>query len=619
MTPLILLAALAAADRPNILWLSSEDNGPQLGCYGDEFADTPNLDALAAAGLKYATCWSNAPVCAPARTTIITGMYPPSFGGQHMRSEVTLPDTIDGVGVELFPQFLRDAGYYCTNHTKTDYNLTGDPARCWDDSSRKAHYDNRADGQPFFAVFNETISHESKLRTRPHDAVHDPAGVRVPAYHPDTPEVRRDWAQYYDRVTEMDGRLGKRLKDLEKAGLAEDTIVVYFGDHGSGMPRSKRTPLDSGLRVPLIVRFPEKFRHLAPEGYEPGGTSQRLVSFVDFAPTMLSICGIRPPAYMQGSAFAGEFPGDAPQYLFGFRGRMDERTDFSRAVTDGKMVYVRNYLPHLPHGQHVGYQFQTPTTRQWFELFEAGELDSARSRFWQPREPEELYDLSADPDEVTNLAGEQDAAPYREALRQWQLRIRDLGFLPEEMLHVLPEQIVLTPYQYGHAEDYPLESLIEQAEHLRASPPTEEMIADMAGGGGHAASRYLTATALLSARRSEAQRLREPLSDALEDEQPEVAIAAAEVLASTANPPRQPGVDDDRWVGLSVLRRYADHRNGSAYAAVAALAAIDRLGTIADPIREDVIELPRPGKEYGRAKEYVGRLQDHLAGRDAQQ
>ena len=253
----VLSAALMAADdtpRPNILWITSEDNGPHLGCYGDEYATTPSLDGLAARGMIYQTCWSNAPVCAPARTTIISGMYPTSLGAEHMRSMTRLPASF-----KMYPQYLRDAGYYCTNRSKEDYNLEK-PDKVWDESSRNAHWKNRTDKQPFFAISNHTISHESKLRTRPHKAVHDAAKVRVPAYHPDTPEVRQDWAQYYDRITEMDALAGKNLQELADAGLADDTIIFYYGDHGSGMPRSKRWPYNSGLQVPLIVYIPEKYR-----------------------------------------------------------------------------------------------------------------------------------------------------------------------------------------------------------------------------------------------------------------------------------------------------------------------------------------------------------------------
>ncbi len=286
-----LLSGLAsAADQPNILWITSEDNGPQLGCYGDRYAVTPNIDALAAKSLRFQRCWSNAPVCAPARTTIISGMYATSLGGHHMRSGVKLPP-----GMKLYPELMREAGYYCTNNSKTDYNFAGADAG-WDQSSNQAHWRNRpSDETPFFAVFNYTVSHESKIRTRPHTLKHDPAKAPLPAYHPDTAEVRHDWAQYYDKVTEMDRAVGKILQQLKADGLADSTIIFYYGDHGSGMPRSKRWPFDSGLRVPLILHVPEKYLDLAPQEYAPGAESKRLTAFVDLAPTILSLAGAKPP------------------------------------------------------------------------------------------------------------------------------------------------------------------------------------------------------------------------------------------------------------------------------------------------------------------------------------
>ena len=242
--------------RPNILWLTCEDMGPHLGCFGDTYATTPNIDTLAAKGLRYTRTWSCAPVCAPARTTLITGMYPPSTGSEHMRSMVALPE-----GIKLYPQSLREAGYYCTNNVKEDYNVEK-PAGTWDESSNKAHWKNRPEGKPFFAIFNDTITHESQLRKRPHKALHDPAGVRIRAYQPDAPEIRQDWAQYYDNITTMDTAVGKRLQELDEAGLADDTIIFFYSDHGSGMPRNKRFPGNSGLRVPLIVVIPEKLQSL---------------------------------------------------------------------------------------------------------------------------------------------------------------------------------------------------------------------------------------------------------------------------------------------------------------------------------------------------------------------
>ncbi len=251
MLVLVLVPSLQAADLPNILWITSVDNGPHLGCYGDEYAVSPNLDALAAKGMRYLNASSSAPVCAPARTTIISGTFPPSTGGQHMRSMAKLPENI-----RMYPEFLKDKGYYCTNRTKEDYNLEK-PADLWE-KDKSNHWRKRAKDQPFFAIFNHTISHESQIRNKitEDDRFHDPAKATVPAYHPDTPEVRKDWAQYYDRITMMDALCGENLDQLAAEGLEEDTIVFYYGHHGSGMPRSKRRPYRSGLNVPFIVYFP---------------------------------------------------------------------------------------------------------------------------------------------------------------------------------------------------------------------------------------------------------------------------------------------------------------------------------------------------------------------------
>ena len=298
---LVPTAPAAEAKRPNILWLVNEDHGPHVGCYGDSYATTPTFDALAAKGLRYTHCWSNAPVCAPARTTLICGMYATSTGGEHMRSMVPF-----AAGKKAYPQLLRAAGYYCTNNAKEDYNLSF-PGKIWDESSKKAHWKNRPDGAPFMAVFNSEKSHESQIRKVPHTLVHDPAQARVPAYHPDTPEVRHDWAQYYDGVTAADADAGARLKELADAGLAGDTIVFYYADHGSGMPGSKRWPLNRGLQVPLVIYIPEKFAALRPPEYKAGGVSERLVSFVDFAPTLCSLAGVEPPEWLQGHAFLGKF------------------------------------------------------------------------------------------------------------------------------------------------------------------------------------------------------------------------------------------------------------------------------------------------------------------------
>ncbi|MEM6366034.1 MAG: sulfatase, partial [Planctomycetota bacterium] len=457
LSPLCVVAAEVSDPtplRPNILWITSEDNGPDLGCYGDMYADTPRLDALAAKSLRYRTAWSNAPVCAPARTTLVSGMYATSLGGHHMRSGVKLPDDLT-----LYPKAFRDAGYFCTNRSKTDYNFAdGDKLAGWHENGRKAHFRDRPSADvPFFSVFNYTISHESQIRNKPHTLVHDPAKAPVPAYHPDVPEVRRDWAQYYDRLTQMDDLVGQVLSDLEEDGLTDSTIVFYYGDHGSGMPRSKRWPFNSGLHVPLIVHVPSQFKDVAPADYMPGGLSDRLVSFVDFAPTALSMAGIKPPSTMQGVPFAGAHTGPAKDFIFGFRGRMDERLDRVRSCTDGRFVYLRHFYPDRPYLKYISYMFQTPTTRIWKEMFDAGKLNEIQAKVWQPKPLEELFDLQSDPDEVHNLvndpAMQQQLETMRSAVKQWMIDIRDLGVLPEGQMHDLAED--QAPRTMALSTEYP--------------------------------------------------------------------------------------------------------------------------------------------------------------------
>ncbi|MDR1964923.1 MAG: sulfatase, partial [Planctomycetaceae bacterium] len=352
----LFVPSIFADDRPNILWLTCEDTGRHLGCYEFPTAVTPTLDHLAKRGMCYRFAWSNYPVCAPARTTIITGCYPASLGAEQMRSGVPLPDQI-----KMFPDYLRQNGYYCTNNAKEDYNVFAkDNKNCWDVSNNKAHWKNRTPNAPFFAVFNFTVTHESQIRNK-HELQRDPGKVPIPKYHPNVPEIRRDWAQYHDRIAQMDTLCAAKLDELDKAGLAESTIIFFFGDHGSGMPRNKRTPLDCGLGVPFIVYFPPKWKHLAPPDYQNGTKSERLISFVDLAPTVLSLAGIEPPKNMQGIAFAGKFIGKPREFVFGFRGRMDERGDLVRSVSDGRYVYVRNYHPEIIYGAKNNYMFQTRT------------------------------------------------------------------------------------------------------------------------------------------------------------------------------------------------------------------------------------------------------------------
>lgn len=419
-------------ELPNILWLTSEDNSPFLGCYGDEFATTPNLDKLASEGFLYTHAYANAPVCAPARNTILTGVYACSNGTQHMRSYYPISET-----VQPYPLYLREAGYYCTNNKKTDYNTSNvNENEIWDECTPKAHYKNRPDGKPFFAVFNTTVSHESSIhKWIPNEELrHSPDEVPIPPHHPATPEMKHDWAQYYDKVEDMDAIVGKHLKDLEEAGLAENTIVFYYGDHGGVLARSKRYVYETGTRVPFIVRIPEKYKYLFPE-QEPGSEVNRLISFVDLVPTILSIIGVDIPEYLQGNAFLGKQKTVDPEYAYMFRGRMDERYDMCRAVRDQKYRYIRNYMPYRIYGQRLEYLFRAPSIRSWKEAYENGECNAAQSAFWNAKPVEELYDTENDPWEVNNLANDPKYKEVLERMRaankDWVTRINDTGFIPE--------------------------------------------------------------------------------------------------------------------------------------------------------------------------------------------
>lgn len=443
-------SALAAAERPNILWITAEDMSPTLGCYGDEFATTPHLDAFARESVRYTRAFASAPVCSPSRSTLITGCYATSLGTMQMRSAFPIPDFMRG-----FPAVLRrELGYYTSNNVKTDYN-TGSSERIiaasWDESGPTAHWRKNPDEKrPFFSIFNLMTTHQSRTMVWPYEkfqaevqgkldreGIHDPAEVPLPPYYVDTPVVRRAMARFYDCVSVMDQEVGAIFAQLEADGLAEDTIVFFYSDHGSGMPRHKRALLDSGMHVPLMVRFPEKWQHLAPA--RPGQTSDRLVSFVDFGPTVLSLAGAAIPAFMQGVPFLGEALGAPRRYVYGHRDRVDEAMDLARSVRDERFLYIRNYRPHLGYNQPTAWPDQGAIRHEFYRLAEEKLMSAAQWHFAGPRrDREELYDCVADPQNLKNLAisaehGE-DLARLRAAHHAQIRESMDLGFVPEVSL-----------------------------------------------------------------------------------------------------------------------------------------------------------------------------------------
>ena len=513
-------------ERPNILWLVSEDNSPFLGCYGDPYAVTPNLDALAAQGVLYTRAFATAPVCAPARFTLATGLYPNTAGTEGMRSKNPIPD-----GIGFLSGYLRQDGYYCSNNAKEDYN-TIKPENSWDESSNTASWRNRAPGQPFFHVQNFAVTHESRLHQDSVAELHDPARAPVPSYHPDIPEVRNDWAVYYDRVTELDQQIGDFLKQLEEDGLTEDTIVFYYSDHGGALARSKRFLFESGLRVPLIVHFPEKWSHLAP--VLPGGETEQIVTFADLAPTVLSLAGLEPPDHMQGQAFLGQFAAAPRQYATSLRGRMDERIDRSRTIRDGRYRYTRNWMPHRPYGQFIEYLWRAPTTRAWEAAYREGRVTPEQSVFFDPVKPaEELYDCLNDPDNTRNLASDPAYHAVRDRLRaaldEWILEVRDSGLLPEGELNLRIRELDTTGYKYVRSAAYPIADLLHAAN--LASTATGEDLAELMKLSRHRDSgvRYWVATAYAHLDKDCAE-TRKMLRRLLDDPSPDVSIAAAEAL-----------------------------------------------------------------------------------------
>jgi arylsulfatase A-like enzyme len=514
-------------ELPNILWLVSEDNSPWLGCYGDEFATSPHLDQLAKEGFLYTHAYANAPVCAPSRNTIVTGVYASSSGNENMRSYYPKSDII-----RLLPGYLKSKGYYCTNNAKKDYNIGNDDPGVWDESSKEGHYKNRKPGQPFFAVFNTAITHESCLH-RPDTGQqlrHDPASVKLAPYHPDTKEMRRDYARFYDAIEDMDAWIGEKLKELDDLGLSENTIVIYYGDHGGILGRSKRFAYETGTRIPFIIRIPEKFKNLHPAA-QPGSKVNRLISLVDLAPTMLSITGQPIPDYLQGHAFLGAKKTADPEYVHMFRGRMDERIDLSRAVGDQRYRYIRNYMPYRIYGQHLGYLWKAPSMQSWEQAYLQGKYNEVQSRFFQTKPVEELYDTEHDPWEVNNLA---DDPAYKNVLlrmrnenNRWIKQTLDAGFIPEGLKEQISEKTTIYDYMRSGAQSIDQLIAVSNLANFATVKDVPKLVQYLSDKNN--IIRYWAACGLLQLG-DKAKAAIPALKNTLMDATPDVAITAAEAL-----------------------------------------------------------------------------------------
>jgi len=465
--PLFWLLTLAvtaqAQQRPNILLLMAEDMGSRVGAFGDPVALTPNLDALAAQGVRYSNTFTTAGVCAPSRAAHILGMHQVSTGTQHMRSSTRPAGAYFAVPpeqVKAYPELLRRAGYYTYTDQKLDYQFSGvfsgsGPFSIWDAEAMPATgWRQRDRDQPFFGFKNFQVTHESgvfrPLGSWPHSVMHlamqfgrwwaldgappqvtDPASIRLPPYYPDTPTVRADLARHYDNIAAMDVEVGEILAQLEADGLTDSTVLIWTSDHGDGLPRAKRELYDSGIKVPMIIRWPPAFR---PAGVEPGALDTRLISFVDLAPTILSLAGVPLPEYLHGRDFSAPDT-SARETVFASRDRIDAVDDRQRAVRDQRYKYIRSWYPELAQGHYLAYRNNIDMIREMQSMYEAGQLSDVQSLWFEPVGAEQLYDLRQDPFELNNLASDpahqQELQRLRALLEQHLATIGDWSEQPE--------------------------------------------------------------------------------------------------------------------------------------------------------------------------------------------
>jgi N-sulfoglucosamine sulfohydrolase len=432
-------AQYRTAPKPNIIWIVCEDISPYIGAYGDSEVKTPNIDGLAREGIRYTHAYTTAGVSAPSRSSIITGMYPMSIGTQHMRTggdpkyqPVPPYSAVIPEYVKCFPEFLRSAGYYCTNNEKQDYQFIP-PVTVWDENGPAASFRNRPDGKPFFSVFNFFITHESQLFSRHDSLIVDPDNVSVPLIYPNTKTVRNDIARMLTNIERMDSEVGELLEMLKADDLYGNTIIFFYSDHGGTLPWMKREILERGTHIPLIIRL--------QGSANAGSINNDLISAVDFAPTVLSLAGISVPSYMQGQAFLGRQKAAMPRkYVFAARDRMDTEYDRVRMVRDQNFRYLYNYYPEKPYYQNIEYRLGIPMMKELLSLRDDGKLDTIQAKWFAVKPVEELYDVRNDPYETHNLAadpGYKDKLnELRGVFKEWSDKMGDLSDISEkEMIH----------------------------------------------------------------------------------------------------------------------------------------------------------------------------------------
>ena len=563
---LLLLGCTSSSEEtlppPNIIWINAEDIGPAFGCYGDEYATTPNINKIAKSSILYRHAYATAPICAPSRSCLISGVYATSLGTQHLRMEAAKPNFI-----ETFPEYLRDsANYFTTNNGKTDFNFS--PEGVWDYwKGDVAPWRNRPAERPFFSMFTIGATHEGRGNSierhqeataqLPENMLHDPANAPVPPYYPETQETRELWARYYDLITEFDRQVGEILDSLNADGLTENTIVFVFADHGFGLPRYKRWLYKTGLHVPLLVHIPEKYQHLAPQAM--GTETERLVSFVDFAPTTLNLAEVSIPEHMQGQTFLGESVAEPRAYVYGARSRADDMYEMSRAVLNDQYIYIRHYMPYLPYIQPgLISGDQKESYRLLRQYREAGTLSEESMEMWQRKPAEELYDLQQDPQELNNLA---DADEYQDIkqdlhnqLNEWMVEKKDIGLLYETEMLLRAENS--SPYEVARSSSFDVKKVLNAAEMVGMADPQKLVTALESPDSG---VRFWAMVGLRDLG-EKAGAYQSQIKATLEDESAAVQLMAAETLCllgdcEPAYPVYEKWLGDERnWLALQAAR-----------------------------------------------------------------
>lgn len=536
-------------EKPNILWITIEDTSPQfIGAYGNQDAETPHIDKLAEEGVRFTHAFSTGTVCSPSRSTIITGVRTYEMGTGNHRSNYPVPDHIKG-----FPYYLQQQGYYTTNNSKTDYNVGDAKAftkEAWDESSSKAGWWNREQGQPFFAIFNFMDSHQSRTMTWPYsgykknileqlaesERISNTAFSMPPLYH-DSPAMRKQFARVYNAIKYTDSKIGALLDRLEKDHLKDDTIIFLYADHGEGIPRGKTNGINLGYRVPFVVWVPEKYKDLSPWGIG-GVVTDELIDFEDLAPTMISLAGGKKPDHMKGRVLMGEHRSEPVDHLVLSSDRADNGIDMVRSITDGKYLYSRNYMPFMPELRYIRYFEISDIKQQMRQDLAENRLNPLQKHLFEARPAEYLYDIENDLWETQNLVSDPDVRPIlkqmRKQLKAGILNSRDVMFLPDYEIELLSQ--TTTPYQFRLDKDnYPINEIYKAAS---LSGKRGDEVAEQQSellGSANKIIRYWAIVGLRSHSSMVLSRYRDDIIDAMQDDYPPVAVTASAIAYQEFN------------------------------------------------------------------------------------